>query len=123
MSDATLVYDDDCGFCTWSADFIARRADVELVGFSGLDGDHEERLPEGYEECAHLVTDAEVYSCGASVEEALVRADLTSVDVRPLVEFLRQFEDYERLREWLYREVADRRGTIGRYISADTSHE
>ncbi len=118
MSEATLVYDDDCGFCTWWADYIAERSDVELVGFSELTEELLAQLPEDYEECAHLVVDDEVYSCGESIEQALGRSDL-GVDFEPLFQFCRQFDEYSRFREWAYREVADRRSLWGKIISKD----
>jgi len=115
MSDATLVYDDDCGFCTWWADFFAYRSDLRLVGFSELTDDLRERLPDDYEECSHVVTDDEVYSCGQSLEEAFARSNLGE-DARPLVEFLRNFEDYEGVRERTYRWVARNRSALGSVV-------
>jgi len=112
----TCIYDDDCGFCTWWADQIADRTDLRLVGFSELTPALRERLPDDYENCAHLVTDDAVYSCGAAVEEAAVRAVDEGV-ARPIVDFLRQFEDYERRRERAYRWVADRRDKFGLVVS------
>jgi predicted DCC family thiol-disulfide oxidoreductase YuxK len=116
MGTPTLVYDDDCGFCTWWADFVADRSEVRAVGFSELGPDLRERLPDDYEECAHLVTDDAVYSCGESIEQALVRTELGE-DARPLVSLLRQFEDYGRVRERAYRWVADNRSTFGALFS------
>ena len=118
MPEDTLVYDDDCGFCTWWADYFARRTDVRPVGFSELDDDQRGRLPEDFESCAHLLTDDAVYSCGAAIEQCLATADIPpgSAD---LASFLRQFEDYERLRERLYKEVADRRDLFGLFASKD----
>ncbi|MBX0294568.1 thiol-disulfide oxidoreductase DCC family protein [Haloarcula nitratireducens] len=118
MSDATLVYDDDCGFCTWWAEFIEARSDLRLVGFSELGEDESlrARLPEEYESCSHLVTDDRVYSCGASIEAALVRTE-TGKPARPVAEFLGQFGEYENLRERGYRWVADNRGTLGKLLS------
>jgi len=118
MDDATLVYDDDCGFCTWCADAVADRSDVRVVGFSELTGEMRDRLPENYEECSHLVTDDGVHSCGASVERALLRSEVGE-DVRPLVEFLRNFDDYARLRERAYRAVADRRSLFGQLLHGE----
>jgi len=118
MDDPILVYDDDCGFCTWSARFVAARSSVELVGFSELTDDLLERLPEEYEDCAHLVTEEEVYSCGAGMEEAFLRTDLGE-EVREPVGFLRQFEDYDDIREQGYRLVADNRDLFGKVLSAD----
>jgi predicted DCC family thiol-disulfide oxidoreductase YuxK len=112
----TFVYDDDCGFCTWWADWIDERTDLRLVGFAELTPDLRERLPDDYETCAHLVTDESVYSCGAAVEQALVRVD-AATGADPVVDFLRQFEDYERVRERAYRWAAERRDKLGLVVS------
>jgi predicted DCC family thiol-disulfide oxidoreductase YuxK len=112
----TLVYDDDCGFCAWWADQFARRTDLRVVGFGDLDDDLSARLPADHENCAHLVTDDTVRSCGAAVEEALVRTEV-GAEARHLVDFLRQFDDYVDLRERAYRAVADRRDTLGLLVS------
>ena len=116
MSDAVLVYDDDCGFCTWWARFFEARADVRLVGFSELDPDLRERLPDRYETCSHLVTEDAIYSCGASIEEALLRSDV-GAPLRPAVERLRGVGDYRTLREWGYRLAAGNRSLLGRALS------
>ncbi|AZH24818.1 DCC1-like thiol-disulfide oxidoreductase family protein [Haloplanus aerogenes] len=114
--DPTFVYDDDCGFCTWWADQVADRTDLRLVGFSELTPALRERLPDDYEDCVHLVTDEAVYSCGAAAEQALVRTEIAA-DADPVVDFFRQFEDYERLRERAYRWIADRRDKLGLVVS------
>lgn len=116
MSGDTLVYDDDCGFCTWWADYFVRRTDLEAVGFSALSDDQRDRLPAEFESCAHLLTDDAVYSCGAAAEQAFARADVPP-GAADIARFLRQFDDYERLREQLYREVADRRDLLGFFVS------
>ncbi|WP_254525242.1 DCC1-like thiol-disulfide oxidoreductase family protein [Natrinema caseinilyticum] len=116
MTEPTLVYDDDCGFCTWWAEYVDERTDVRLVGFSDLEGTVRERLPAEYEECAHLVTEDEVHSCGASIEQALVRTDIAG-PAAEVVDFLRQFDDYERLRERSYRWVATNRDRLGELLS------
>jgi predicted DCC family thiol-disulfide oxidoreductase YuxK len=116
MADAVLVYDDDCGFCTWWAEFFARRSDLRIVGFSDLTPVLRVRLPENYEDCSHLVTDEGVYSCGASIEEAFVRSDLGE-RARPLIERVREFEGYGTLREGAYRWVADNRDLWGELLS------
>ena len=118
MSSDTFVYDDDCGFCTWWADFFGQRTDLEIVGFEELTDEQREKLPDDYESCAHLITDETVHSCGAAIEQSLVRADLPPGSGE-LVRFLGQVEDYERFRERLYREVADRRGLWGQFLSKD----
>ena len=118
-----LVYDDDCHFCTWSATFAVRRSDVVPVRLSEvLDGDsrltEEERarLPDGFEECAQLVTDDAVYSCGAATERSLVRAGVIPAE---LVEFLSGFEDYEKLRERAYGFMSDHRDLLALAIDRD----
>ncbi|ELY83997.1 DCC1-like thiol-disulfide oxidoreductase family protein [Natrinema altunense] len=116
MTEATLVYDDDCGFCTWWAAYFDERTALRSVGFSDCTDDLRERLPAEYEDCSHLVTDDGVYSCGASIEEAIVRTDVAE-PVGDAVEFLRQFEEYERIRERSYQWVADNRGRLGTSLS------
>ncbi|SEW15111.1 DCC1-like thiol-disulfide oxidoreductase family protein [Natrinema salifodinae] len=116
MNEPTLVYDDDCGFCTWWADFFDERTDLRIVGFSDLTDDLRERLPDNYEDCSHLMTDDGVYSCGASIEEALVRTDVAE-PAGDVVGFLRQFRDYEQFREQSYRWVADNRDRWGQLLS------
>jgi predicted DCC family thiol-disulfide oxidoreductase YuxK len=113
---ATFVYDDTCGFCSWWASLFARRSALGIVGFSALTEEERERLPEDYEDCAHRLTDDEEHSCGAAIEEALVRSDLAPGE---LFEFLDQFADYEGWREYLYREGAKRRDAFGFFISEE----
>lgn len=117
MSEPTLVFDDDCGFCTWWAEFFDDRTDVRIVGFTDLTPELRDRLPEHYEECSHLVTEDAVYSCGASLEEGLARIDGEDGVTREAIGFLRNFEDYERLREHGYRWVADNRDFWGQFVS------
>lgn len=116
MNETVLVYDDDCGFCTWWAEWFDDRSDVRLVGFTDVWPELRERLPENYEACSHLVTDEAVYSCGASIEQALIRT--TAGDAaRPAVDFFREFDAYGSLREWGYRRVADNRSFWGQFLS------
>lgn len=116
MTDAILVYDDDCGFCTWWADFFDARSDIEVVGFSVLEPPLENRLPASYETCSHLVTDEDVYSCGESIEQALLRTDIGS-SARPVADLLRDVPTYHAAREWGYQRVASNRGFWGRVLS------
>ncbi len=114
MARPRLVYDDDCGFCTWSADFADRNGNFELVGFSDLSPELREQLPDDYETCVHLVVDSAVYSCGEATERILVRCF-------PALEFpisiLRCVPGYADLRERLYRWAADRRALWGKIVS------
>ncbi|GAA0476197.1 DUF393 domain-containing protein [Halococcus dombrowskii] len=111
-----LVYDDDCGFCTWCADWAVRNGDFEPVGFSELTLDEQHRLPDEYEDCVHLIADETVYSCGKATEEVLLR--MGKLPTEPFT-FLNGFADYERLREDAYRFVADHRDQLGKVVSAD----
>jgi len=108
-----LVYDDDCGFCTRSARWVARRADVDLVGFSDLTPDQRARLPDDWRECAHLLTDDAVYSCGEAMEQAFA---LTGAAPRKLVRVARRIPGHETVRDHGYRIVADHRGVFGRLL-------
>jgi predicted DCC family thiol-disulfide oxidoreductase YuxK len=113
---AWLVYDDDCGFCSWWASFAADSTDLGIVGFSALTDAERERLPDDYEDCAHLLTDADVLSCGAAIEAVLDRAGVLPRGLRLL---LNQTADYGPLRERLYREAADRRALWGRFVTGE----
>lgn len=113
-----LVYDDDCGFCTWCAAWAVRHGEFDPVGFAELTAEQRARLPTDYEECAHLLTDDAVYSCGEATEEVLARID--EIPIPPeLFDFLGGFADYERRREDAYRWVANRRDQWGKVVSAD----
>ncbi|MFC7044193.1 thiol-disulfide oxidoreductase DCC family protein [Halobacteriaceae archaeon GCM10025711] len=113
MDRPVIVYDDVCGFCTWSARRAEAAGEFDLVGFSELTPALERRLPEDYERCAHLVTADRVYSCGAAAEEVLARMDPAS---RTAVAAFRLVPDRERVREPLYRWVADHRDWFGRLL-------
>lgn len=109
-----LVFDDDCGFCTWCAEFAAERGEFELVGFRDLTPDQLARLPEDYEECAHLLTRNGVYSCGEAIEEIGTRLETPA---RHLAVAFRRLPGTEGAREPLYRRVADNRDLFGRIVS------
>jgi len=111
--ESILVYDDDCGFCTRAARFIARHGNVGIVGFSELSPAHRERLPPDYRECAHLLTDDAVYSCGEAVEQAFAETELAPAAV---FDKLGRLPGYPATREHVYRLVAENRGTVGRLL-------
>ena len=113
MTRSTLVYDDDCGVCTRAALFIDRHADVEIVGFSELTDALRARLPEGFERCAHFVTDEGVYSCGEAMERAYEQTDLPPSTLLPL---LRRIPGYAAVRGRAYRVVANNRPLISRLL-------
>ena len=118
MSDAVLVFDDDCGFCTWWVDLFAERGDLRVVGFSELDREPELRevLPEDYDDCSYLLTADRVYSCGAAMEEAFARSDLGE-PVRPVIDQLRRIDAYGDLREWGYRRFSHNRAFWAKFTS------
>jgi len=111
-----LVYDDDCGFCKWFISDLLRFGDFEPVGFSELSADQTARLTDEYENCMHLLTDADVYSCGEAVEQAIA---WLSTPTWWLVALAREIPGYPTLREKLYRWAADRRSIWGRYRSRE----
>ncbi|NHX37166.1 MULTISPECIES: DCC1-like thiol-disulfide oxidoreductase family protein [Halolamina] len=114
MAKPRLVYDDDCGFCTWCAAVGARYGDVEPVAFSALSPDQKARLPADWRESTHLLTDDAVYSAGAAVQGVLVRTSVLFVAVFWLLE---RVPGYDRLREWLYQWGANRRAWWGKLVS------
>ncbi len=116
MARARLVYDDDCGFCTWSAFLVAEHApDVEPVGFSALSAADRERLPPGWERCAHLLVDGRRYSCGEAMTRAYERTDLPLAWLLPS---LRRVPGFALAREAGYRVVAANRDWFGRHVGS-----
>jgi len=112
-----LVYDDDCGFCTWCARWAVRIAPVEAVGFSDLTADQQAMLPDDWEECAHLVVGRTVYSCGEAIEQTLARSNVpTSVALG----MLRSVPGYAEARERGYRWAADNRDRWGQFKRAES---
>ncbi|WP_435119255.1 thiol-disulfide oxidoreductase DCC family protein [Halolamina sp. C58] len=117
MAKPRLVYDDDCGFCTWCAAVGRRFGDVEAVGFASLSPDQKARLPEGWRNSAHLLTDDAVYSGGAAIQGVLIRMLPALAGVFGLFE---RVPGYDRLRERLYRWGADHRDWWGKIVSRDS---
>lgn len=118
-----LVYDDDCHYCTWAATFAVKRSDIEPVrlsavqdGTSSLTDEERARLHDGYEECAQLITDDAVYSCGAATEQAFVYAGVLPAD---RVETLRQYAGYIGLREAVYHFMSNHRDTFAKVLHRD----
>ena len=110
-----IVYDDQCGFCTWSVEYALARGDFEPVGFSELTPEQRERLPDDFEDCAHLLTDDSVYSCGEAAEKTL---ELLSPATGSMFGVLRRVPGYDRIRERIYQGFARNRGTLGKYRSS-----
>ncbi|UPM42000.1 thiol-disulfide oxidoreductase DCC family protein [Halocatena salina] len=111
-----VVYDDDCGFCTWCTEWIVRHGAFDAVGFANVTPQQRSRLPADFTDCAHLLTDTEVYSCGEAVEEALIHA--YPALQRPFG-VVGRVPGYTDVRERLYDWVADHRAWFGRICSAE----
>lgn len=116
MTEAVLVYDDACGFCTWWADWISTRAPIRTVGFSALSPEQRDRLPATYERCVHLFADERTYSCGEAVEAALLRLDFVPSWLREPGP-IRRSKPYRLLRERAYRFAAENRVTLSKIVS------
>lgn len=116
MARPRMVYDDDCGFCTWCARQGVRFGDVEAVGFSELSPDQRARLPTDWRDSAHLLTDDDVYSGGAAIQGVVVRTSTLFVALFWLFE---KIPGYDRFRERLYRWGANRRDWWGNIVSCE----
>lgn len=117
MTRARMVYDDDCGFCTWCARQGVRFADVEAVAFSDVGPDQETRLPPDWRESAHLLTDDAVYSGGGAIEQVLARMH-PALDV--VFAGLRRVPGYPWLRERLYHWAAAHRDWWGQVVRRES---
>lgn len=115
QSTSVLVYDDDCGFCTWCAAWAARLGPFEPIGFANLTPDLIDRLPEGYHRCSHVLTAERVYSSGSSAEQVIVQ---TFPSLHWLFVVIRLIPGYERLRNRLYWMIANRRSWFGKLLNA-----
>jgi predicted DCC family thiol-disulfide oxidoreductase YuxK len=115
---ATLLYDDDCGFCRWSADRIRRwdsRGALAIASIQSATGQemlrsipHEMRL-----DSMHVVTaDGRVWSGGEAVRVLL---DLLPGGPIPALAAGTFPESTDRLYRW----VARNRATFGRWLGED----
>lgn len=122
MSQPVFVFDDDCGFCTWWAEYFDENAEFRIVGYSQMDDSTRAQLPEEYQDCSQLVTKDTVYTCGESVEAAFVRSE-HGASLEPLQAFLRDSAIYAGLRERGYEFVAGNRSHFGSLVSWSGSEE
>jgi predicted DCC family thiol-disulfide oxidoreductase YuxK len=112
---ATVVYDDDCGFCRWSAERLRTWDRRRVLRFVTLRSAEAERLlaPVPHERRPlswHLVThDGRVWSAGAAVPQVLGLLPGGG----PLSAVTRAMPD---LTEAAYRTIARRRSTFGRLL-------
>jgi predicted DCC family thiol-disulfide oxidoreductase YuxK len=118
MSDITLVYDEDCGFCRWSVDKVLgwdRGGRVRPVAIQSDDGSvllHELDIATRLAS-AHVVTpDGTVHSAGA-LAEPLFRA---LPGGRPIAAIAHTFP---RTTDRVYRLIARYRFRIGGWLGED----
>ncbi len=119
MNRAIVLYDEDCGFCRWSADRIRawdRRESLAFAAIQGRDGD---RWLGSMDRAArysswHLVTpDRRVWSGGAAVPHALRRLPFGAAPAAVLAAFPAATD---RLYGW----VARHRGQLGSVLRSTT---
>lgn len=115
LDPAVVLYDDDCGFCRWAAERLRRwdrRGRLTFATIQGATGDRllSDLSPAARLDSWHLATsDGRRWSAGAAVPPLLARLP----GGRPLA-WLSAFAP--ALTERLYRAVARRRGTFGRWL-------
>ena len=110
----TVLYDDDCGFCRWSADWIRRgaRGRADIAPIQSEEGQQLLRdVPAARRlDSMHAVTaDGRVWSAGAAVPPIL----RTRRGGRPLAAIAERFP---KVTDRVYRAVANRREAIGRRL-------
>mgnify|MGYP002760731503 CR=1 FL=1 len=116
MSAPILVYDDECGFCMYMIQWLLRFGEFNTVGYSELTVEQENRLPDEYDTCMHLLTADAVYSCGKALEQSVATF---GVIAHTSVQVVSQVPCWREIREYGYRFVADRRSIWGRYRSCE----
>jgi len=116
MNRAVIVYDDECGFCKWCVRKAVNEGEFDVIGFNEITEEIAHRLPDEYEDCVHLVTLNNVYSCGEAVEQALLR---TRSPPQVALYYGKRIPGYKSIRDTSYRFVADNRGWFGRIRSCD----
>jgi len=116
MTRPTIVYDDDCGFCTWSAEYADAHGNFHLLGFSDLTPAERDRLPENYEECMHVFDGDDTYSCGEAAE--FVASHLNTAEGTAARAFETLPEGVRsRVRDPAYRFIAEHRDWFGKVKS------
>ncbi|HEY6567142.1 MAG TPA: DCC1-like thiol-disulfide oxidoreductase family protein [Actinomycetota bacterium] len=111
MSHPVVFYDDDCGFCRWSASRLRvwdRRGALTFSPIQGSEGDRHlgDLDPDRRYASWHIVRDGRVWSSGAALTEVLRHLPGGT----RLSAFTSAFPD---LTERAYRLVARHRGTLG----------
>ena len=119
MSGPAVLYDADCGFCTWVVDQIAARVEPEAVEIVPLQAARADELLAGRVderakwESWHLVEpDGTMYSGGDAIPHVLRHVRGGRLAGRAAGRF-------PRVTEGLYRIVARNRDRLGRVVRAD----
>lgn len=120
MTRPTIVYDDDCGFCTWAAEYADAHGHFHLLGFTDLTASERDRLPEDYEDCMHVFDGEETYSCGAAAEFVASHLDTTEGTAARAFESLPEGAR-SHIRDPVYRFVADHRDWFAKVRSTKPS--
>jgi predicted DCC family thiol-disulfide oxidoreductase YuxK len=116
MSRPTIIYDDDCGFCTWSAEYAAAHGAFHLLGFSELTPDERDCFLDDYEDCMHVFDGDDTYSCGEGAEFVASRLDTAEGTAARLFGTLPE-DARQHVRDPTYRFIADHRDWFGRLRS------
>jgi predicted DCC family thiol-disulfide oxidoreductase YuxK len=114
MGHPLVFFDDDCGFCKWSAARLRswdRRHRLSFATIQGPEGDRDlgELDPDVRYASWHVVRDGRIWSSGAAVTEIL----RSLPGGPPLAVFTEAFPD---LTEHVYRMIARNRGALGRAL-------
>jgi predicted DCC family thiol-disulfide oxidoreductase YuxK len=114
---ATLLYDDDCGFCRWVAAKMLRWDRGRSLRASPLQGREAEALVAGMDQARKMASWHLVSTDGAVRSGAAAVAPLARMlpGGRPIAYVAELFPGLTRL---AYRLVARHRGTLGRLIGA-----
>lgn len=115
MDPATVLYDEDCGFCRWSADRLRAWDRHDRLAFASIQGTEGTRLLASMDPADRLASwhvvgaDGEIRSAGAAVPKALRRlpggAPLAAVSAA-----------FPRTTERLYRWTVLHRTRLGRML-------
>lgn len=114
MAHPVVFYDDDCGFCRWSASRLRawdRRGTLSFATIQGPEGDRclSDLSPDARYASWHVVHHGRVWSSGAALTEVLRHLP----GGQPIASLSGAFPD---LTERAYRLVARNRGALGRTL-------
>lgn len=109
----TIVYDEQCDFCTGIAKRLSRKYTTALVGFEELTDEQKMMLPPDYQDCAHVIIDGNVYSCGEAVEALIVSQ--SNGPEKHFIELYHLLPFSETVRESVYTAVADNRNYLSKF--------